>query len=573
MWQQLQTDLMTAFDELGPELSREVRPTFDLSSPVLNLRRGAEAAERVAAATALQALLASLDTSAATVAAWRDLLAAYRDEQSAPELCDLRESQLAAIARLRGFDWTFLPGNLGRTIVGRGHGLELLPDGTARPTINDADTRPLAERNRACEAYLTQTFPERDLIVWVAIADVKVWRWVIELDGISFYDGSWWSPVVKAGAGQLPAELANRDQTELNSIFFGLLQLDPEAKPFVVARVVLPGCRVPNALERGTDAAMAVLHAAELRAGQLVGVAFKGGVVFEGNQIVGGNTFSLDRDFAEARHERFDDHALGRELSNLEPDIIAAARAGNESFLNAIAGIEWLKETRGLAPSQQVGLGIRAIEQVFAAIDHQPWRQTVLERLSLPWAITELADRLHETTYRAIMWLGSDFARGRSLTDDERGEFLEVSGYVMGGEDVFFLRRAVERLSWLHDRVTRPRLRRELRAMEVRFASGQATAAWLDEIELEFNRNLNRVHRLRNAILHGYPLLPDVVAANGRFARSIAIHAVHNLTDAIAASEPLDAHLERVRANYAAKGDALQSGMPSVDALGWTAGR
>ncbi len=127
---QLVNDLNLALAEVGPALRSQLEPTIAAIAPLLQLNRGAGDAERRIAANAVKKLLASLDTGNAAVAAWHDLIAAYKDVAVSAETCDLRESQLAAVARLRGFNWTFLPGQLGRTLAGYG---DLIEDyGTAR---------------------------------------------------------------------------------------------------------------------------------------------------------------------------------------------------------------------------------------------------------------------------------------------------------------------------------------------------------------------------------------------------------------------------------------------------------
>jgi hypothetical protein len=156
-------------------------------------------------------------------------------------------------------------------------------------------------------------------------------------------------------------------------------------------------------------------------------------------------------------------------------------------------------------------------------------------------------------------------------TEQERSDFLEVSEYVMGGER-FLLRRAVERIPWLLERVEAgSRLARELKTLQSRLRNGSDAAGWLAKLEQEFSRNLDRTHRLRNAILHGYPLELDVVAANSAFARSISVHAVHGLVDATAVGDDLTAHMRALRADYQRRRALLDAGTAPVDAFGWTA--
>jgi hypothetical protein len=141
----------------------------------------------------------------------------------------------------------------------------------------------------------------------------------------------------------------------------------------------------------------------------------------------------------------------------------------------------------------------------------------------------------------------------------------------MGG-NTFIFRRALERLPWLQERVESSRLTRELRTLESRLRGGLAAARWLSELEQEFGRNLDRMHRLRNAILHGYPLQLDVVAANSPFARSISTHAVHEVVDALAAGQDLATHMSGRRKEYERRRKLLEGGTAPVDAFDWTAG-
>jgi len=97
-WNQLLDDLTLCLGELGRELRDEIPPLVGAMAPTLELKEDAGPAERMHAAAELEKLLDELDTGQAVVAAWHDLLAAYRDETNTPELCDLRESQLAALA-------------------------------------------------------------------------------------------------------------------------------------------------------------------------------------------------------------------------------------------------------------------------------------------------------------------------------------------------------------------------------------------------------------------------------------------------------------------------------------------
>ena len=379
-WSQLVTDLNLALAEVGPALRSQLAPTVAAIAPLLQLTRGAGDRERRLATKALEELLASLDTGGAAVAAWHDLIAAYQDVAVSPETCDLRESQLAAVARLRGLDWTFLPGQLGRTLAGYGDLIEGYVDRATR-VREPTDNRPLSDRQTTCDTYLWKEPDVADVVVWVAISELSIWRWMIELERITFYDGRWWSSVVEAGAGQLPAELAGRDQLELNMLFHGLLNRKVEEEPFVVARVELERCRVPAAVEQAQLIAQGVLHAAGLRSGELTGVPFRGGVAFAGNEVGAGDGFSLDSDFASARKERVDDKAVGRALRTIEPELVKGLIAGDQRLALALTAVEWLKETKGLTPSQQLGLSLRALEQVVAEVEERHWQEIVYERL------------------------------------------------------------------------------------------------------------------------------------------------------------------------------------------------
>jgi hypothetical protein len=566
-WLQLRGDVELSLGKLGPDARAVIDAAVASAVPALDLSLGAGAAERNRAIVVLEQLIATLDSGAVVVAAWHDLLAAYADETATPELCDLRESQLAASAKLHGFDWVFLPGRLGRTLDGRGDLVEGLAGRIDR--LNErVDERPLAERIASCDSYLERTPPEDDVVVWVAISDVAIWRWVIELDRVTFYDGRWWSSVVANGGGDLP-ELAGRDETELSVLFYRLLHRDPDDQPFVVARVEVGRCRVASAVAEAKRVAMGVMNAAGLGAGELTGTPFDGGVVFSDGKLIADGNFSLDRDFAAARAERFNEAALGQALHDVEPDLVQALLANDERLSLAMTTIEWLKETKGLTPSQQLGLSLRAIEQIFSEVDERHWRATVSEHVAHPWSLTQVSNTVYDVVYRAIMSFGSEFMR--TPTAEQRADFLEVRAYVMAG-DRFLLRRAVERIGWLRERVESPRLARELRALESRLVDGAAAAAWLRDLEEEFARNLLRTHRLRNAILHGYPLQLDVVAANGAFARSVTIHAVHELVGAAAAGVDLTAHMRNRRDDYDKRRALLEGGAAPVDAFGWTAG-
>lgn len=569
-WRQLRDDLELSLGGLGPELRAHIASVAASVASALDLEKYAPVTKRDQAAAGLEELLAALDTGPGVVAAWHDLIGAYSDDAAPPELCDLRESQLAAIAKLRGFDWIFTPGRLSRTVDGRGDLVEGLGDRVDR--LNErVDDRPLSERVASCDAYLNKPPAEADVVVWVAISDVAIWRWAIERDRVRFYDGRWWNAVVKAGAGQLPDELAKRSQIELDSIFFGLLKRDPEDQPFVVARVELGRCRLPAAIEEAKRVALGVMNAAGLRAGEMTGIPFDGGVVFsEGELIADRGGFSLDRDFALARAERINEAALGQALHDLEPELIDALLAKDARLEAALTTVEWLKQTKGLTPSQQLGLSLRAIEQIFSEVDERHWRETVYEHLSYPWSLSRVSDAVFDIGYRAITSLGG--GAFRVPTDQERADFLEVRKYVMSG-DRFIARRAVERLPWLLERVDQAsRLARELRTLQMRLADGPAAARWLSELEQEFSRNLSRTHRLRNAILHGYPLELDVVASNSAFARSISVHGVHELVDATAGGHDLTAHMHARRDDYQRRRALLEAGTAPVGAFGWTAG-
>lgn len=569
-WLQLRDDLDLSLRELGPELRAHVASVASPIAPALDLEKYTPVTKRHRAVAGLEELLATLDTGRAVVAAWHDLVAAYSDAAAPPELCDLREAQLAALAKLRGFEWIFTPGRLGRTIDGRGDLVEVLGDRVDRPNER-VDDRPLSERVASCDAYFRKPPAEADAVVWVAISDVTIWRWVIERDRVRFYDGGWWSAVVKEGAGQLPDELGKLSQIELDSIFLGLLKRDPEEQPFVVVRVELGRCRVPAAIEEAKRVALGVMNAAGLRADEMTGIPFDGGVVFsEGKLIADRGGFSLDRDFALARAERINETALGQALQDLEPELIEALLAKDARLEAALTTVEWLKQTKGLTPSQQLGLSLRAIEQIFAEVDERHWRETVHEHLAYPWSLSRVSDALLDIGYRAITSLGD--GAFRVPTDQERADFLEVSKYVMAG-DRFFFRRAVERLPWLLERVAaQSRLSRELRTLQMRLADGPAAARWLSDLEQEFTRNLSRTHRLRNAIVHGYPLQLDVVAANSAFARSVSVHAVHELVDATVVGQDLATHMRARRDDYHQRRALLEAGTAPADAFAWTAG-
>jgi hypothetical protein len=67
--------------------------------------------------------------------------------------------------------------------------------------------------------------------------------------------------------------------------------------------------------------------------------------------------------------------------------------------------VEWLKQTKALTPSQQLGLSLRAIEQIFAEVEERLWRDTVYDHLCYPWSLSRIGNTLADIVYRAIMSL------------------------------------------------------------------------------------------------------------------------------------------------------------------------
>ena len=528
----------------------------------------------------LQQLDAELATTAATIAAWRDLVSSAEKVGRKVEEVSFRRDTLYAIAKHRRLDVTGSFGlfaTLGSLVTDaadtvleeedRATGVDHTPPDP--PALWEPSGVPTWRRLQLCEQVLSREPYRADCIVWLRIAPTSLPQHEVTHGQVTFYNAA-----VLSGCIGHP-EFADQFTVPPMEI---LTPLPPEREPIVpegeveweddyhmtYARVLLPNIEVHAA----EATARSLLEGLKTVNHPIKGTwrLLNGRILFIDGQRNSLFSWGPKEDIPEqfqpmndwmgrdiekmARNNRFLETHSVQELQDAMSMSIALNAASNESpqatVMTAVRAIEHVNAwtTRGVknwvdfvsAYFKKAQARVRVVEFISyftrKAIDNVPDRR--------PGAPVEPQQELFEIRSRL-----------------DKFEWPHGVFHVRGGADEVVALHRIYRDHWLE---------RGLAELQRTLASPTQMYAKLDEQCRRFDRHLRRLKRLRNSAIHGGPVSVTACESVAVFAYNLGHQCLNEAMRALLAGEDIRSHMEDYQLDHVRRFDRVQS-TGDIDAL------
>lgn len=447
-------------------------------------------------------------------AAWSDLRDTYAHATTTPEDCAWRRRIVSSIGRAVGFDPYSLLWRLGDVLNGSALPVELELRRLAGKEDEQLDVGaligresdlPFEERWELCASILAELPPPSDYIVWLIFERARALSGVISVGDVTFYDGHWWQGATAtewpATYGQKPPEL------EEGGLWVGPL---PENGEFVLARVVLKDSVPGDAVERAFAIASALVALAAFHEGRTTWRLQTAYTVHSGQRRISASSNSLPKEQLEKiLSGRPSDDRTADRLKGLAQRLPSPLpRTG--PLADAVESLLWFEQAKKMPDATRLAMSLRVIDQIAGALSKH-WTLFLRDEMKSTWAFRQV---MGEIDY--LLFVATDAYR--SLPRDakakaELAEIMEAMGALRHSEALSrpaFIRSIKEIAS--HPRLTEYH-GRDLACLATRIRTGKATARWIDELCDQYDLLVDRSRRVRNAIVHGGPMIPAVVAS------------------------------------------------------------
>jgi hypothetical protein len=542
-WPALFDDAAFSWDSVGPRL----KTTGHVEEPLLALRRVASAdritenAHRSSVCDACTALYAALSLPTSLQAAFEDVVDAARADtaQVADPETMWRLAILADVVDASGHDWGVLAQRVHHTL----------------------DEFPESETSLLDLAQPALAAPpdEGHSVVWLAVDHAHAWGPAPD-PAVQLFDGDWLLAVLREDGGRrdgVPEELV-ADPDMMLRVFRRLEDGTPpgELLPVVLARVDLGHGPAAGARSRARDALEALIARASIRQGGTNWSVSRGCLHYLDGRVVYQSAGPVGDADAYDRLTRGD--VLGDrtgELVKAELVRLGGRLPWHDAELSeALALARWLSRARRAPGAARLVLSGRVVEHgaLWAGMTVREFVEILLDQ----WSVQRVAERLGRVGRAAVLQLpGAD---GNTSTRDERNEFLEASHEILDSQGrqlpLADPHAVLRRLAWLtdrHDPTTE--IGGALLELGRLLSDGPAASAWLAEIRSGGTRRNARAVRTRNMIVHGGPLIAEIVPTVVGVQDALAHQALDWVIEAHTGGPAMPALVQ-------AKGEALTNG-------------
>jgi hypothetical protein len=225
-----------------------------------------------------------------------------------------------------------------------------------------------------------------------------------------------------------------------------------------------------------------------------------------------------------------------------------------------------------LDPAQRLGLRIRIFEQALPAQvgdSKDTWIGAAGRYLRETWCQYELGLWLRDAAFAALE-VTPGRREGSSSEEGKRWMDLEEELMPSAGRLRFHFHgdAALRRLPLLASEMPEGTMyQRVLDELARRTATGEAAAAWLDAFAQRFDKLLARTVRVRNAILHGAPTVPGVIASVEPFAQQLTARVIGEQLYAVTSDMSIEQVMEDVRYDAIERRIRLERGEHPADVL------
>jgi hypothetical protein len=498
-WTPLLEDSLFSWRSVGPGFAEAPGVEEALRTLRGVVSASPEVGHRPSMREACAALRAALESPASLQAAFADAVDAARVEpgQVACPETEWCLAVLADIVEANGRDW-------GIVAQGLGHVLEGFDE--SGPSVVDLADPVLAARPE-----------EGRSVVWLAIDHAYAWGPSAD-PAVQLFEGDWLLAVLREDRGRrdgVPEELVADPDTMLTTV----TRVDDDASPgekvpVVLARVDLGDGPVAGARIRAREALEALVARASVAQGGTywkVGGAclhyLDGRVIYSSIGPIGDPDVYNRLTRMDVLHDRTAElvHAEVRRLGGRLP-------WHDNDLSEALELARWLSEARTAPGPARLALSGRTVEQGahWAGLGVVAFVDVLLDQ----WCVQRVAERLAQVGRAAVLRLpGGD---GTTSTTSERDEFHEANAEIIKprglqlpfADPVAVLRR----LSWLCDRHNATtEIGEALLELRGKLSDGPATVSWLSELRTEGARRNARAVRTRNMVVHGGPIIREIV--------------------------------------------------------------
>jgi hypothetical protein len=527
----------------GPEFA-DFRSELSRLSVRLASAEGARAVSLAAGS-----LVAALHRPDVSVAAWRDAIAGFDDENVSPETCEALVRNLREVTELRGHLWEGLASRL----------QGVLGDDFAE----HQGSTPISQRLVHCEELIAAEPAVADCAVWFVFSNADLTTSCREIGPLLFVPRDLVPDAFAPGrvlqdVGPLP-ELAYWEDAETH-----LTRIPTEH--VVLARVWL----IDTFVEQAPHKARAMLESLlEIARPASKWTLYEGEMVWSGGERFSGSSFlDVDQWERDSAPVSPDIEGTDRALTDFKAEFVQRLADDDPTALEAVEDVRWtIAVRRAVDASQRVALGTRALERTLgiAKASDEAWPDVTSRFLKGPWVDLTLNNEMLDAAIAATSGLP-----GRHTHNAEA--YKEIHDLVMpeiepGRRSPDFKQLAKVQATYGHlweDDAFAGRIVREACAA---LTSPQAALAALTRLEARFDRLIARTERQRNALIHGTRPARSVLDTVDGFLQTLNAYMAQESFRTAETGQTALAQLERWRVDALRRKQRLENGDDPADVL------
>lgn len=547
-------------DEIAGSITSQVQkliPHQPLSK--VDVHYTIDADVREAIRISLVQLSSELASDAAILAAWDDLWTSADNVKRAVDEVAFRRDTLVAVAQRRNLD-VFRPfglfASLQRLI---GNSLDAVQEELAKEAgityipgfpSGQQSQEPLWRRYELCIQVLTRQADRDDCIVWLRLEPATLPQNEVTHGQVTFYNAAFLTSAIgnPKAATQFkvpPVELLNLSPTESAPLRKGGQAWESDSRQ-AYARITLFDIEIHLAESRARELveALKVANRPEKNSWQIM----NGAILF-----VGGSPRSLlDWGPKEGVTDMYypDGDRFGYDVEQMTPNNQTLDADSLHDLRDVIAMNTTLALAVDESPSATVLAASRAIEHVntWTSGGKMDWCDFVSHYFKKAQSRSRVIGFINRYSILAIKWCVNDLApnaAGQQRVNQIRSD-IESS---LGPHTAYDRVTAAGHVAELHKiyGATNHTLARGLGELEGILATPDSMFNHLEAEGRTFDRQLNRLKRLRNCAIHGGPVSDAGCQSVSIFAQAVAYRCLNQAMTALLTGETIPEHMEKYR--------------------------
>jgi len=573
-WESAVRDALATLSLLGPSvrafLGTDLVRANQILSSMAPITQSRANAHRVAARTALEALLARLHEPEARTAAWDDLVQVAGDPSVDADEVAWRDRALQEVVAVSGHDFSGFASSVRAILddsarevafvqmrLGEKAGIDPwpLPADDARLTE--------AERVDLCRRVLEVSATGGHQVVWIAFENASLDRIQFDVGAVRFFDGGWvravWANPEGPNYASLPPELISESDIGTRPL--------PDGENVVLARVDLGERFATTAVDTARTVASSLVAVVQQTDLSQRWTLMKGYLHAIDGRLCGSSSFGgkAGAGFYSAWRDQ-----TGVDLQSLPAYLTGALPAVPGSRLEQVLdAVSWFSDSlERREPLVDLVMGVRVIELVSSWLPNAPsWQTTATKFLLSWWARQELVHEAYYATHEAL----HPWTIGGLAPEGDQAKLSDLAARIIIRSDARTMTemdQAIEALATL-DAVYPPAssVGRQVRRASANFASGSDALARIDFHKARFAVLLSRLERCRNAIAHGGPLSIAVASTTTEFAQTLSRVVLRRALEAEATGKTVEMVLTELRDRADGVLAALAAGIPPASAF------